>query len=88
MIMDKLHLSEMLETAQFHQKKSFCQIATIANNNGRYRPKARTVLLYYSELLQALYFTCSIRTTKWRELQQTPYLTGVLFIPSLLIQYQ
>lgn len=88
MLVHKLHLSEMLKTFQFSSRKSFCQIATVSKIAEQYIPRARTVLLYYSELLEALYFTCSVKTSKWQELQQNPIVTGILFSPEAKTQYR
>lgn len=79
MIISSDHLANILTAFKFSEKKSYCQIATVAKTSNGCIPKVRTVLLYYDTEHSLLYFTCSNQTQKWMQLQAMPKLTGIYF---------
>jgi hypothetical protein len=88
MVISANYLNIILTAFKFAEKKSYCQIATVAKTNNGCVPKARTILLYYDAERSALYFTCSNQTQKWAQLQATPKLTGIYLDTETMTQYR
>ena len=78
-----------IETAfKFAEKRSFCQIATVAKQGNQHLPKMRTVLMYHEKEYKVLRFTCSTQTHKWSELKAIPKVTGIYFDRETTTQYR
>lgn len=88
MFIAEQYKEEILEKFQFSERRSFCQIATVAKDNDHVLPKMRTVLMYHEIERDAFRFTCSTQTHKWQELLETPKLSGVYLDHDKWIQYR
>jgi hypothetical protein len=88
MIIVRDYLEKIEAAFKFSEKRSFCQIATVAKQGDSYLPKMRTVLMYYEQEREALRFTCSTQTHKWSELKAIPKVSGIYFDSETTTQYR
>jgi hypothetical protein len=88
MIIAPNYLEQIEMAFNFIEKRSFCQIATVAKQGNIYLPKIRMVLMYYENDRDALRFTCSTQTHKWSEIKTIPKVTGIYFDRETTTQYR
>ena len=88
MIIAPDYLVRIERAFKFTEKRSFCQIATVAKQGNSYLPKMRTVLMYYENDQEALRFSCSTQTHKWSELKAIPKVSGIYFDREATTQYR
>ena len=88
MIISSEYFEQIKAAFKFSEKRSFCQISTVAKQADSYLPKMRTVLMYDEPERDALRFTCSTQTHKWSELKAIPKVSGIYFDAETTTQYR
>ena len=75
----------LIEVFEDKNNPAYGQVATLSENR---RPHVRTVHIHYRKEFDALAFSAHTASSKWKELEKNPYLSGCFFDMVRFVQFR
>src|SRR3989338_8514821 len=75
----------LIEVFEDKNNPAYGQVATLSENR---RPRVRTVHIHYRKEFDALAFSAHTASSKWKELEKNPYLSGCFFDMVRFVQFR
>ena len=75
----------LIEVFEDKNNPAYGQVATLSENR---MPRVRTVHIHYRKEFDALAFSAHTASSKWKELEKNPYLSGCFFDMVRFVQFR